>query len=245
LPETVLEGAGTTGRWALGDLALVDRRLADPGDEVFGFELTASGEIVLWSDRPPAEAATGHTLVVPRSRLLALCPRLAETDHVPGLQSSPGARLLVRYLDALVAELSVLTETEAASAGEAALELLRAAIEPSMPETRDARRAAIRAEVRRYIRRHLRDDDLSPESIAKAHAVSVRTLHALFEDSDESVARLVRRERLARCLEDLRRPTGGSVTEIAFRWGFRDAAHFARVFKREYGQSPSDARAAA
>jgi AraC-like DNA-binding protein len=55
----------------------------------------------------------------------------------------------------------------------------------------------------------------------------------------------VRRERLARCLEDLRRPTGGSVTEIAFRWGFRDAAHFARVFKREYGQSPSDARAAA
>jgi len=245
LPGTLVDGSRTTGRWALGDLALIDRRLTDPGDAVFGFEVTASGEIVLWSDHAPAEPPGGHTLVVPRSRLLALCPRLAQTDHIPGLQSSPGARLLIRYLDALAAELQVLTDTEAASAGEAALELLRAAIEPIMPETRDARRAAIRAQVRRYIRRHLRDDDLSPESIAKAHAVSVRTLHALFEDSDESVARLVRRERLARCLEDLRRPTGGSVTEIAFRWGFRDAAHFARVFKREYGQSPSDARAAA
>jgi AraC-like DNA-binding protein len=231
-------------QWRLGDLALADHAVGGD-DDAFCFAVTDDGEILLWSGVSPVAELSGPTLVVPRTRLLALCPRLADTDHVPGLQHSPGARLLARYLEALAAELPVLTDTEAASAGEAALELLRAAIEPSMPETRDARRAAIRADVRRYIRRHLRDDDLSPESIARAHAVSVRTLHALFEDSDESVARLVRRERLARCLEDLRRPTGGSVTEIAFRWGFRDAAHFARVFKRAYGQSPSDARAAA
>jgi AraC family transcriptional regulator, positive regulator of tynA and feaB len=245
LPQTAaLDGPTAATHWRLGDLALAD--LAAVGDtDVFGFGVTPAGEILLWSGAAPVAELGALALLVPRARLLALCPRLAETDHVPGLQHSPGARLLVRYLDALAAELPVLTESEAASAGEAALELLRAAIEPSMPETRDARRAAIRADVRRYIRRHLRDDDLSPESIARAHAVSVRTLHALFEDSEESVARLVRRERLARCLEDLRRPTGGSVTEIAFRWGFRDAAHFARVFKREYGQSPSDARAAA
>ena len=83
------------------------------------------------------------------------------------------------------------------------------------------------------------------ETIAKAHAISVRALHALFEDSGESVAALVRRERLRRCLEDLERPSGGSVTEIAFRWGFRDAAHFSRVFKRQFGATPSDARHAA
>ena len=244
MPETVLDGPRATARWRLGDLELVEG--AAPTDaDVFGFEVTGSGEVALWSGASPLGDPTGRTLVVPRGRLLALCPRLAETAYVPDLHTSPGARLLARYLEALAAELPGLTVTEAASAGEAALELLRAAIEPSMPETRDARRAQIRADVRRYIRRHLRDDDLSPESIARAHAVSVRTLHALFEDSDESVARMVRRERLARCLEDLRRPTGGSVTEIAFRWGFRDAAHFARVFKREYGQSPSDARAAA
>jgi methylphosphotriester-DNA--protein-cysteine methyltransferase len=26
--------------------------------------------------------------------------------------------------------------------------------------------------------------------------------------------------------------------EIAFRWGFNDAAHFSRVFKAQYGVSP-------
>jgi transcriptional regulator GlxA family with amidase domain len=55
----------------------------------------------------------------------------------------------------------------------------------------------------------------------------------------------VRRERLSRCLEDLQQPNGGSVTEIAFRWGFCDAAHFSRVFKREFGATPSEIRHAA
>ena len=75
--------------------------------------------------------------------------------------------------------------------------------------------------------------------------MSVRALHALFEDADTSVAGLVRAERLARCLEDLQRPNGGSVTDIAFRWGFCDAAHFSRVFKREFGATPTEVRQAA
>ena len=96
----------------------------------------------------------------------------------------------------------------------------------------------MRAEIARYVRTHLQDPQLGPASIARAYAMSVRTLHALFEDVDASVAGLVRRERLARCLEDLQQPNGGSVTEIAFRWGFCDAAHFSRVFKREFGATP-------
>jgi len=32
------------------------------------------------------------------------------------------------------------------------------------------------------------------------------------------------------------------VTEIAFRWGFCDAAHFSRVFKRAFGATPSEIR---
>ena len=72
--------------------------------------------------------------------------------------------------------------------------------------------------------------------------MSVRALHALFEDTGESVCGLIRRERLGRCHEDLSLPSGGSVTEIAFRWGFHDAAHFARVFKAHYELTPSEVR---
>ena len=35
------------------------------------------------------------------------------------------------------------------------------------------------------------------------------------------------------------------MTDIAFRWGFCDAAHFSRVFKREFGATPSEVRHAA
>ena len=218
-------------------------------DNRYETALTA-GDVIIWNGWQPVdveviEPFSKRTLMFPSDRVLSVCPRLEDALAMSPVEQGPAARLLVRYLDALAQELPWMDESAAAAAAEAALELLRAAVEPGVPTTRSARRSAIRADVRRYIRAHLQDIDLGPESIARAHAISVRTLHALFEDSDESVAGLVRRERLARCLEDLRRPTGGSVTEIAFRWGFRDAAHFARVFKREFDMTPSDVRGAA
>ena len=206
-----------------------------------------AGDIVLWDGTQPTEVEIvepfyKRTLLFPRERVLALCPRLAALDTLPSLAGSGTARLLVRYMNALAAESPGLDPGAAPTAASAALELLRAAIEPMLPSSRSATRAAMRAEVTRYIRTHLQDPELGPVSIARACAISVRTLHSLFEDAVASVAGLVRTERLARCLEDLRQPNSGSVTEIAFRWGFCDAAHFSRVFKREYGVTPSEIR---
>ena len=205
------------------------------------------GDIVLWDGTQPTEVEIvesfyKRTLLFPRERVLAVCPRLAALETLPSLQGSATARLLVRYMNALAAELPGLDAAAAPTAAGAALELLRAAVEPVLPSSRTATRAAMRAEVTRYIRTHLPEPELGPVSIARACAISVRTLHSLFEDAEASVAGLVRTERLARCLEDLRRPNSGSVTEIAFRWGFCDAAHFSRVFKREYGATPSEIR---
>jgi AraC family transcriptional regulator, positive regulator of tynA and feaB len=209
-----------------------------------------AGDVVLWDGMQPTNIEIvqpfyKRTLLFPRERALAVCPRLGELSVLPPLQRSGSARLLVRYMNALVAELPQLDATATQAAANAALELLRAAVEPSVPTSRTATRAAMRAEVRRYVRTHLQDPLLGPSSIARAYAMSVRALHALFEDADTSVAGLVRSERLARCLEDLQRPNGGSVTDIAFRWGFCDAAHFSRVFKREFDATPSEIRQAA
>jgi AraC-like DNA-binding protein len=148
-------------------------------------------------------------------------------------------------MNALALELPWLEPAAGTAAANAAIELLRAAVEPSVPTNRAAARVASRAEIRRYVRTRLQDPQLAPASIARAYAMSVRALHALFEDADMSVAGLVRSERLARCREDLQRPNGGSVTDIAFRWGFTDAAHFSRVFKRAFGATPSEIRNAA
>ncbi len=208
------------------------------------------GDVVLWDGLQPTEVEIvepfyKRTLMFPRDEVLALCPRLADADALPVLDRDGPARLLVRYMNALALELPQLETGARIAAANAALELLRAAVEPRLPTNRAAERAALRADIRRYVRTHLQDAALGPASIASTYAMSVRALHALFEDSDASVATLIRTERLVRCREDLQRLNGGSVTEIAFRWGFCDAAHFSRVFKREFGVTPSESRHAA
>jgi AraC-like DNA-binding protein len=208
------------------------------------------GHIALWDGLQPTDIEIvqtfyKRTLLFPRKRVLEVCPRLAELGGLPSLDGSGPARLLVRYMNALVAELPQLEPAAAAAAAGVALELLRAAVEPELETDRAAERVALRADIHRYVRAHLQDSDLGPTTIAHAFAMSVRTLHALFEDGNASVAALVRQERLKRCLEDLQRRNGGSVTDIAFRWGFCDAAHFSRVFKRKFGVTPSDVRHAA
>jgi AraC-like DNA-binding protein len=209
-----------------------------------------AGDVKLWASWEPVdievlERFAKRTVVFPLERMLAVCPRLSTDNVLPPLRNDGATRLLVRYVDAIASELPYLDAATAAVAADTALELLRATVEPGMPTTRDARRMAMLTEIRRYVRTHLQDPLLDPGSIARAHAMSVRVLHALFKDSDESVAGMIRRQRLARCWDDLERPTGGAVTEIAYRWGFRDATHFSRAFKREFGISPSEARRAA
>lgn len=210
----------------------------------------SAGDVVLWDGQQPTEVEVvkpfyKRTLLFPRELVFAACPRLAEQSVLPSVSASGPARLLVRYMNALALELPALDGAAGAAAASAALELLRAAVEPSLPADRAAAREALRADVRRYVRAHLQDPGLDPSSIARAFAISVRALHSLFEDAEESVAALVRGERLRRCMDDLARPDSGSVTAIAFRWGFCDAAHFSRVFKREFGLTPSAVRQAA
>ena len=205
------------------------------------------GDVVLWDGHTPTDVEIvepfhKRTLLFPRDRVLSVCPRLAELRALPPLDGSGPARLLVRYVNALALEQPRLEGAAGVAAANAALELLRGAVEPCVPSSRAATREAMRAEIRRHVKNHLQDPELGPASIARAYAISVRALHALFEDVDDSVAGLVRSERLARCLEDLQRANGGSVTDIAFRWGFCDAAHFSRVFKRAFGATPSEVR---
>lgn len=210
-----------------------------------GSELSTRGHVKIWTSSEPVdievvEPFVKRTLIFPLERVVRVCPQLSAVNMVPALTEDGGTRLLVRYLDSLATE--SLTPAVAAVAAQVALELLRAALEPALPASRSAKRMALRADVRRYVHEHLQDPFLTPLSIARAHAMSLRTLHALFEETDESVAALIRRERLARCRLDLERPNGGGVTEIALRWGFRDPGNFSRTFRREFGLSPREVR---
>ncbi|MFJ7958920.1 helix-turn-helix domain-containing protein [Streptomyces sp. NPDC096319] len=97
-----------------------------------------------------------------------------------------------------------------------------------------------------YIEEHLMDPDLSPESIARAHHISVRYLQKLFQNDGSTVSHWVRRRRLEFCRLELGR-THRRVTmaAVAHRWGFSSPSHFSRSFRGAYGMSPSEWQALA
>lgn len=96
-----------------------------------------------------------------------------------------------------------------------------------------------------YIDQRLADPQLNPKQVAAAHYISLRSLHQLFENNNNTVAATIREKRLERCYEDLLRPSQRDVpvAAIGARWGFQDPAYFSRIFKQKYGVSPSGFRA--
>ncbi|GGW14098.1 AraC family transcriptional regulator [Streptomyces capoamus] len=113
-------------------------------------------------------------------------------------------------------------------------------------DTADAARLSL-VRIRAYIDRHLAHPELTPQSIARAHHISVRYLHKLFELEDITVSRWIQQRRLERCRDDLARREVAHLTiaAVAHRWGFTSASHFSRVFRAAYGVSPAEWRGSA
>lgn len=102
----------------------------------------------------------------------------------------------------------------------------------------------LRRQIESLVVENLQHANMTPEWMAAHLGVSVRHLYRAFEQSEESLSRYVQRARLERCATDLGNPclAGQSITEIAYRWGFSDSAHFSKIFKRQYQRSPRDYR---
>lgn len=107
----------------------------------------------------------------------------------------------------------------------------------------DPHRALLES-IRDDIDQRLRDTTLSPSTIAEHAYISVRHLHALFHDRGETVAGYIRKRRLECAYLDLVNPEYAhrSVSAIGADWGLANAAHFSRLFKVRYGESPSEVR---
>jgi AraC-like DNA-binding protein len=112
-----------------------------------------------------------------------------------------------------------------------------------LPEPEPADRVRLR-QIRRYIDSHLHDPDLTLQSVAAAHFVSLRHLHKLFAQEELTAARWILTRRLERCRDDLADPLlrSRSVSDIAIRNGLNPGPHFSHSFRRQFGLSPSDCR---
>lgn len=155
--------------------------------------------------------------------------------------------MVASFLASMADHMDALTGMNGQRLGNSALDLLTTSFNLELDDQVAAsshEKDRLRARVHDYVEAHLARPDLDPTMIARAHYISVRRLHQVFQDEGTTVSTWIRTRRLERCRRALEDPmsAGVPVARIAARWGFPDAAHFSRVFKAAYGVSPSAAR---
>lgn len=182
-------------------------------------------------------------LKVRSSRLRALvsgCDRLTAIT-ISG-QSSAG-RLMGSMVRALKEDADELPPTSAASMVNGLVSVLVGGLQSlssNQPSDPSALHAYHLARIKRCIDELKHDPALRIERVAAEMGLSSSHLHRLFAAEPQTPAQYLWSRRLAACEQDLLDPRKArlSVSEIAFAWGFNDAAHFSRAFKDRYGQSP-------
>lgn len=185
-------------------------------------------------------------LAVPRATVESRLGR-SRTDFpvtlggaLAGSAAKPVLQMLAVNLDAL--------EQADLSAGEIAVtELVVSALLSEAKETHGTMTQVQSAHFRRItaaIDGRLGQPDLSPTDIARQEGMSARYLQRLFGRRNETFSDYLRQQRLERSRTDLADPNHAheSVATIARRWGFRDQAHFSRIFSAAFGVAPREAR---
>ncbi|OLS99478.1 AraC family transcriptional regulator [Pseudonocardia sp. CNS-004] len=93
-----------------------------------------------------------------------------------------------------------------------------------------------------YMEQHA-DEPLSPQELARVGCMSVRTLHATFQQElCESPMSFLRRIRLDHVRAELLRcdPTQTRIVDVAMRWGFIHQSRFAQQYKERFGELPRE-----
>lgn len=181
----------------------------------------------------------------------ARCKGLVESEQplfARPLHVEPGySALLAETFNAFVASMPRLAGERAVTAIETLAQLAlvaRGLAVPTSEQSRRAIRSGLLAKARRAIEQYLHRSDLTPSLVAGQLGISVRSLHLLFEPTGQSFSRTVVAMRLIESYRLLQLEPTRQVSDIAFSCGFESLATFYRVFRRAYGLSPGDVRAA-
>lgn len=192
------------------------------------------------------EANTLWVLKVPsdilRSRIV-MPERLASL----GFDATQGTgALFVDVMRLVAARLGEMDDSARAMSGKHLVDLLAMAISADgrtlNPNASSVQMAHLHR-VENFIRLNLASSALNPHTIAGACGISVRYLHQLFSSQGRSVSEWVKLQRLLMCKQMLSDPNcHKKVSEIAYEWGFSDQAQFSRLYRAQFGVTPTETR---
>jgi AraC-like DNA-binding protein len=186
----------------------------------------------------------------PCAALRQRLPQAQPFYAIPLDAGAPRGALLMSFVEHLAQGLEGWDEREFAELGDRLIDLVALLVGPGdggAAEADSSVRIAHRERALRHIRAHLGDAELGPEAVARACGISLSYLHQLFRGLGMGVEECIFAERLDHCRKQLADPRARhlSISTIGYAAGFSHPAHFSRSFKRRFGVTPSELRAAA
>lgn len=215
-----------------------------------GLSRVVGSNLIVWdssllqgfSQDPRVGSAVEQTYVMfPRSGLRDLTSRLRVHGGILQPEAYPG-QMLAALITMLNDPHQVLEPEAGMAIRNALIELVSGTVLSGIEFAHTAVSDAMRRKVENWVRSNLQHGDVSPAAAAMAHGLSLRSLHRLFEGGDETYGAFVRLARVECARQDVV-ASDESVQRIAMRWGFADASHFCREFRRVTGMTTSDCRA--
>ncbi|HVY99983.1 MAG TPA: helix-turn-helix domain-containing protein [Dongiaceae bacterium] len=182
------------------------------------------------------------TLMLPQRMLDAVLPHARDLAGMPVSARSGSGALFAAHLRSLVRQGGELPAAQHDAVLHATVELMATALDAIVASAGADHRRRLMARISGHILKNLADPALTPESVAAAAGISPRQLHRVFGASGWTVERWIWRQRLLRCRQALDLKEKTPISQIAFRWGFSDAAHFSRAFREAFGASPKEYR---
>lgn len=184
------------------------------------------------------------TLYIPRE---SFAKQARDFDRLSNsIISSPRAIVLGDYLQSLERQVENCSTEDIAALGQATRAMVAACLSPTVDTVKEAETPELwlnRTKAGRYIRENLSNPCLTPQHICYAVGVSRSTLYRMFEATG-GVFRYIRQARLHAAHKLLtEEQTARRVGDVAVFVGFTDVSDFSRAFSREFGYSPSQARA--
>jgi AraC-like DNA-binding protein len=206
-----------------------------------------AGTFALWDSQRPIDFLVPDglqkiTLMLPQQVLDAVLPHARDLTGTPLSARTGSGALFATHLRSLVRQGGELPAAQHGAVLHATVELMATALDAIVASAGADHRRKLMARINGHILKHLADPALTPESVAEAVGISGRQLHRVFGPSGWTVERWIWRQRLLRCRQDLDLREKAPISQIAFRWGFSDAAHFSRAFREAFGASPKEYR---
>ena len=166
------------------------------------------------------------------------------------VRSGPAVSLLDGYLRTLTSLEEPLSSELASTIGVHLLDLVAATLGPTAAAAnivteRGVKAARLRA-VLAAVAQRFSDPDFDLNNVAGTLGLSRRYVQKLLEGTGKSFTEHLAGRRLERAFAMLTdaRHLHWAIIDIAFAVGFGDVSHFNRMFRRRFGETPSDVRAA-